>query len=127
MWFGDFRSLVFSDIPNNRMLRYCEVTDKVTVFRQPSNYSNGNTRDRQGRLITCEHLTRRITRTEHDGSLTVLLDHFDGKTPQRPKRRWLFIPTEPFGSLTLAMESWCRTRESEQRPNCPRRSTGWIL
>jgi gluconolactonase len=84
VWFGDFRSLVFSDIPNNRMLRYCEVTDKVTLFRLPANYSNGNTRDRQGRLITCEHLTRRITRTEHDGSLTVLLDRFDGKPLNAP-------------------------------------------
>ena len=84
VWFGDFRSLVFSDIPNNRMLRYCEVTDKVTLFRQPANYSNGNTRDLLGRLITCEHLTRRITRTEHDGSLTVLLDRFDGKRLNAP-------------------------------------------
>ena len=84
VWFGDFRSLVFSDIPNNRMLRYCELTDAVTLFRQPSNYSNGNTRDLQGRLITCEHLTRRVTRTEHDGSLTVLLDRFEGKRLNGP-------------------------------------------
>ena len=86
VWFGDLRSLIFSDIPNNRMLRYCEVTGKVTLFRQPSNYSNGNTRDRQGRLLTCEHLTRRVTRTEHDGSLTVLLDRFERQIPQCPKR-----------------------------------------
>ena len=66
------------------MLRYCEVTDEVTLFRQRSNYSNGNTRDLQGRLITCEHLTRRVTRTEHDGSLTVLLDRFDGKRLNGP-------------------------------------------
>ena len=84
VWFGDSRSLIFSDIPNNRMLRYCEVTGGVTLFRQPSNYSNGNTRDRQGRLITCEHLSRRITRTEYDGSLTVLLDRFDGKPLNAP-------------------------------------------
>lgn len=84
VWFGDFRSLVFSDIPNNRMLRYCELTDAVTLFRQPANYSNGNTRDLQGRLITCEHLTRRVTRTEHDGSLTVLLDRFEGKRLNGP-------------------------------------------
>ena len=84
VWFGDFRSLVFSDIPNNRMLRYCELTGEVTLFRHPSNYSNGNTRDLQGRLITCEHLSRRITRTEHDGSLTVLLDRFDGKRLNAP-------------------------------------------
>ena len=66
------------------MLRYCEVTDEVTLFRQPSNYSNGNTRDLQGRLITCEHLTRRVTRTEHDGSLTVLLDRFEGRRLNGP-------------------------------------------
>ena len=84
VWFGDSRSLVFSDIPNNRMLRYCEVTNEVTVFRQPSNYSNGNTRDRQGRLVTCEHLTRRVTRTEYDGSITVLLDRFEGKLLNAP-------------------------------------------
>ncbi len=84
VWFGEFRSLIFSDIPSNRMLRYCEVTNKVTMFRQPSNCSNGNTRDLQGRLITCEHLSRRITRTEYDGSLTVLLDRFDGKRLNAP-------------------------------------------
>ncbi len=84
VWFGDFRSLVFSDIPNNRMLRYCELTDEVTLFRHPSNYSNGNTRDLQGRLISCEHLTRRVTRTEHDGRLTVLLDRFEGKRLNGP-------------------------------------------
>ena len=84
VWFGDSRSLVFSDIPNNRMLRYCEVTNEATLFRQPSNYSNGNTRDRQGRLVTCEHLTRRVTRTEYDGSVTVLLDRFEGKLLNAP-------------------------------------------
>ena len=84
VWFGDSRSLIFSDIPNNRMLRYCEVTNQVTVFRQPSNNANGNTRDRQGRLISCEHLSRRVTRTEYDGSITVLIDHFDGKRLNAP-------------------------------------------
>ena len=84
VWFGDSRSLVFSDIPNNRMLRYCEVTGEVTPFRAPSNYSNGNTRDRQGRLVTCEHLTRRVTRTEHDGTITVLVDGFEGKRLNAP-------------------------------------------
>ena len=84
VWFGEFRSLLFSDIPNNRMLRYCELTGEVTLFRQPSNNSNGNTRDRQGRLVTCEHLTRRVTRTEHDGSITVLMDQFDGKPLNAP-------------------------------------------
>ena len=84
VWFGDSRSLVFSDIPNNRMLRYCELTNEVTPFRAPSNNSNGNTRDRQGRLVSCEHLTRRVTRTEHDGSITVLIDRFEGKPLNAP-------------------------------------------
>ena len=83
-WFGDSRSLVFSDIPNNRMLRYSEVTNEVSLFRVPSNNSNGNTRDRQGRLVTCEHLTRRVTRTEYDGSITVLVDRFEGKPLNAP-------------------------------------------
>ena len=78
VWFGDGRYLLFSDIPNNRMMRWSEETGDVSVFRQPSNNSNGNTRDKQGRLITCEHRTRRVTRTEYDGNITVLMDSFEG-------------------------------------------------
>ena len=59
--------LPWSDIPNNRALRWCEDSEQVSIFRTPSNYCNGNTRDRQGSLISCEHATRRVTRTEHDG------------------------------------------------------------
>src|ERR1700689_2740931 len=84
VWFGDGRYLLFSDIPNNRMLRWSEETGEVTVFRQPSNYSNGNTRDRHGRLVTCEHLTRRVTRTEYDGAITCLADGFGGKRLNSP-------------------------------------------
>lgn len=84
VWFGDGRYLVFSDIPNNRMLRWLEDTGEVSVFRSPSNYSNGNFRDRQGRLLTCEHDSRRVTRTEHDGTITVLADHFQGKAFNAP-------------------------------------------
>lgn len=84
VWFGDGRFLLFSDIPNNRMLRWSEETGMVTVFRAPSNYSNGNTRDRQGRLVSCEHGTRRVTRTEHDGRMSVLLDRFEGKCLNAP-------------------------------------------
>lgn len=84
VWFGDSRCLVWSDIPNNRMLRYCEVTGAVSEFRKPSNNSNGNTRDRQGRLVTCEHGARRVTRTEPDGSITILMDQFDGKRLNAP-------------------------------------------
>ena len=84
VWFGDARSLLFSDIPNDRMLRWDEATGAVTTFRQPSHQSNGNTRDRQGRLVTCEHRTRRVTRTEHDGTITVLMDRHDGQPLNAP-------------------------------------------
>ncbi len=82
-WFPAHRSLVWSDIPNDRMLRFDEASCQVSVFRQPSNYSNGNTVDRQGRLVSCEH-GRRVTRTEHDGSITVLADRWQGKRLNSP-------------------------------------------
>ena len=78
-WFAAGRYLVWSDIPNNRMMRWDETDGSVSVFREPANNSNGNTVDNQGRLVTCEHLTRRVTRTEIDGSVTVLADRFEGK------------------------------------------------
>jgi gluconolactonase len=84
VWFGDHRCLVWSDIPGNRMLRWDEATGVVTPFRSPADFANGHTRDRQGRLVSCEHLTRRVTRTEHDGSITVLIDRFDGKPLNAP-------------------------------------------
>jgi gluconolactonase len=83
-WFAAGRYLVWSDIPNNRMLRWCEESDAVSIFRQPSNNSNGNTVDNQGRLVTCEHLTRRVTRTEMDGSITVVVDRWQGKRFNSP-------------------------------------------
>ena len=76
VWFGDGGYLLFSDIPNNRILRWSEDTNNVSEYRIPSNNSNGNARDTQGRLITCEHLTRRVTRTEHDGTISVIADSF---------------------------------------------------
>lgn len=82
VWFGDMGCLLFSDIPNNRILRWTE--DGLTTFRAPSNYSNGHTRDRQGRLVSCEHGTRRVTRTEWDGSVTVLADGYQGKPLNSP-------------------------------------------
>jgi gluconolactonase len=84
VWFGDGRYLLFSDIPNNRIMRWVEETGEISVFRSPSHYSNGHTRDKQGRLVTCEHDTRRVTRTEYDGSLTVLMDHFQGRPLNAP-------------------------------------------
>ncbi len=84
VWFGDGRYLLWSDIPNNRILKWEEETGTVSVYRKPSDYGNGNTRDRQGRLITCEHGGRRVTRTEYDGTLTVLADSHDGKPLNSP-------------------------------------------
>ncbi len=84
VWFGDGRYLLWSDIPNNRIMKWEEETGAVSVFRKPSNNSNGNTRDRQGRLLTCEHEARRVTRTEYDGSTTVIADQFDGKPLNSP-------------------------------------------
>jgi gluconolactonase len=83
-YFAAGRYLVFSDIPNDRMLRWDETTGAVGVFRQPAGYTNGHTVDRQGRLISCEQGHRRVTRTEHDGTITVLADRYDGKRLNSP-------------------------------------------
>ena len=84
VYFGDLRCLLFSDIPNDRILRWDEATGEVSVFRSPAHNANGNTRDRTGRLVTCEHGSRRVTRTEHDGRITVLMDNYQGKRLNAP-------------------------------------------
>lgn len=89
-WFGDGRYLLFSDIPNNRILRWDETTGTTSVFRNPSQHANGLARDRQGRLLTCEHGTRRVTRTEYDGRITVLASHF----PNNPQGKRLNSPND---------------------------------
>ena len=83
VWFDDANQLLWSDIPNQRMLRWTPEGG-VSVYRQPSNFTNGHTRDRQGRLISCEHGGRRVTRTEIDGSITVLADRFEGAPLNSP-------------------------------------------
>ncbi len=83
VWFGDAGCLLFSDIPNNRIHRWSEGTG-ISTFRFPSNFANGHTRDRQGRLVSCEHGTRRVTRTEYDGSITVIADNFQGRRFNSP-------------------------------------------
>lgn len=106
VYFADGRYLVFSDIPNNRMLRWEEESGHVSVFRYPSGFSNGNTRDCEGRLVTCEHGNRRVTRTEPDGTLSVLADRVDGKRLNSPNdvvvrsdgSVWFTDP--PYGILT---------------------------
>lgn len=84
VWFGDGRYLLWSDIPNNRILRWDETSGAVSEFRAPSNFANGHTRDHQGRLVSCEHGGRRITRTEYDGTITVLADSFEGRPLNSP-------------------------------------------
>jgi gluconolactonase len=83
-YFAAGRYLVFSDIPNNRMMRFDETNGVTSVFREPAMNSNGNTRDAEGRLVTCEHGGRRVTRTEHDGQITVLADRWNGKRLNSP-------------------------------------------
>ncbi len=83
-YFPSGRYLIWSDIPNDRLMRYDECTGQVGVFRAPSGYANGNTVDRQGRLLTCEHGGRRVSRTEFDGSITTLASHFEGKRLSSP-------------------------------------------
>ena len=84
VYFGDARCVLWSDIPNDRILRWDEETGSVSVYRKTSWNANGNTRDRQGRLVTCEQRGRRVTRTEHDGAITVLADSYDGKPLNSP-------------------------------------------
>ena len=106
VWFGDHRVLLWSDIPNNRIMRWDERSGDVSVFRQPSNYANGHTRDREGRLVSCEHGSRSVTRTEHDGTITVLADNYQGKRLNSPNdivvksdgSIWFTDP--PFGILS---------------------------
>jgi gluconolactonase len=105
VWFGDGRYLLWSDIPNDRILKWEEETGAVSVFRKPSRNANGNTRDRQGRLITCEHEGRRVTRTEYDGSITVLCDNIGGRRLNSPndvvvaRDGAIWFTDPPFGIL----------------------------
>jgi gluconolactonase len=105
VWFGDGRYLLWSDIPNNRILKWEEETGAVSVFRKPSNFANGNTRDRQGRLVTCEHGGRRVSRTEYDGTLSIVAEQFEGKRLNSPNDvvvksdNSIWFTDPPFGLL----------------------------
>jgi gluconolactonase len=128
-WNAQGHYLVWSDIPNNRQLRWLEDDARVSVFRTPSNNSNGNTFDYQGRQISCEHLTRRVVRYELDGSATVIADSYNGKRLNSPNDA---VP-HPDGSIWLPirrMEASC-TRVSPM-PQADRRTRaassipGWV-
>jgi gluconolactonase len=105
VWFGDGRYLLFSDIPNDRILRWDDCSGQLSVFRHPSHHANGLARDRQGRLLACEHGTRRVTRTEYDGRITVLADRFEGRRLNSPNdivcdaSGGIWFTDPPFGIL----------------------------
>jgi gluconolactonase len=84
VYFPALRSLLFSDIPNDRLLRFDECDGRVSVLRQPCGHANGNTVDRQGRLVTCEHSGRRVSRSEHDGRQVTIVDRYQGKRLNSP-------------------------------------------
>lgn len=118
VWIGDAGCLLFSDIPNNRIMRWIDGAG-LSVYRQPSNYANGNTRDRQGRLITCEHGTRRVTRTEHDGQITVIADNYQGKRLNSPndvvvKSDGSIWFTDPYYGIKIDYEGF----KAEQEISC---------
>jgi len=108
-WFGDGRYLLFSDIPNNRILRWDDTNGALSEFRNPSNHANGLARDTAGRLLACEHGTRRVTRTEYDGRITVLAERYKGKRLNSPNdivcqmtgagRGSVWFTDPPFGIL----------------------------
>src|SRR5260221_7807812 len=120
VWFGDGRYLLCSDIPNQRIIKWEEETGAVSIYRKPSNFANGNTRDRQGRLVTCEHGGRRVTRTEIDGSITGLIDSFGGKPLNSPhhvvvKSHGSIWVTDPIFGLLRDYEGY--KAEPEIEPN----------
>jgi gluconolactonase len=105
--------LLFSDIPNNRMMRIVEDDGRLSVFRSPSMNSNGNTTDRQGRLVSCEHGGRRVVRTEFDGTITVVADRYNGKRLNSPNdvvvasngTIWFTDPTYGIGGFYEGLQS----------------------
>ena len=114
VWFGDADCLLFSDIPSNRIMRWTPGAG-ISVYREPSNYANGHTRDLEGRLISCEHGGRRVTRTEHDGSMTVIADRFQGKRLNSPNdvvvksdgTIWFTDPHYGIGSRSRSCRATC--------------------
>ena len=124
-WCGQGRYLVWSDIPNNRQLRWLEDDEQVTVFRSPSNNSNGNTFDFAGRQLSCEHLTRRVVRYEHDGSTTVIAESYNGKRLNSPND----VAAHPDGSYWFTDPPYGRslyrgTPEKRELPTAVYRADG---
>lgn len=120
VWFADLRSLIWSDIPNDRMLRWDEETGAVSLFRGHVANPNGNTRDRQGRLVTCMQGERRVVRTEWDGSITVLADSHDGKRLNSPND----VVVKSDGSIWFTdpnygiISDYVGRRDRQEQPGC---------
>jgi gluconolactonase len=121
-YFADGNYLIWSDIPNNRMLRWTEGLG-VEVFRQPSHCSNGNTRDRQGRLVTCEHETRRVTRTEVDGTITVLADRYEGKRLNSPND----VVVKSDGSIWFTDPPYCILSDYEGKKSASELGSNYVF
>ena len=118
VWFGDGGYLLFSDIPNNRILRWIDGVG-ISVFREPANCANGHTRDLEGRLISCEHLSRRVTRTEHDGAITIIASEFENRRLNSPndvvvKRDGTIWFSDPHYGIVTDYEG----RRAEQELDC---------
>ena len=116
-WNGVGRYLVWSDIPNNVQMRWIEEDGHVSVFRNPSGYSNGNTFDYEGRELSCEHGGRRVVRYEYDGTVTVIADKYQGKRLNSPNDIVASIPTAACGSPILRSASAAITKASKRRRN----------
>lgn len=131
-WFAPGRFLLWSDIPNDRMMRWDETDGSVSVFRQPSHYSNGNTVDRQGRLVSCEHQTRRVTLTDFDGSIVTVADRYDGKRLNSPNdvivksdgTIWFTDPT--YGILTDYEGGVAEPEQDDEHVYCVDPSNGRV-
>ena len=121
-WSSQGRYLLWSDIPNNRQLRWLEDDGRVTVFRSPSNNSNGNTFDAEGRQLSCEHLTRRVVRYEHDGSITIIAESFQGKRLNSPndvavhRDGSIWFTDPPYGGQLYEGAPCERGTEQSRRP-----------
>ena len=125
VWMADWNCLLFQDLPRNRTMRWSEA-DGFSVWREPSNYGNGQTRDRQGRLITCSHRGRCLYRTEWDGSVTTLVTHHDGKRLNGAERRRGEIGRHHLVSPTRSTASSTTTRAAGSIASNRRRCIGSI-
>lgn len=116
VYFRDSQMLLWSDIPNNRIMRWIDGVG-VSVYRADSNFANGNTRDREGRLVSCEHGRRRVTRTELDGTITVIAENYQGKRLNSPNDVVVKSDGTISGSVTRPTASSVTMKDTRQTPS----------